>query len=174
MTASRVPPRCLPVPAVTIALLLGACAALRYTPQETVLEPQVYALTDSLCVIVDLARVPDLARVGGAATIVDERLPRNLLIARPEAARYVVVSSHCTHMGRALSYEHGQRHFRCSSLGHSHFHLDGSVVSGPAAQPLMVYRSAVVGGELHVDMATCCAPGAPCPCPPAAGQENAR
>lgn len=143
-------------------MALAACATLRYTPQEPRVAPAAYTLTDSTAVAVDLSLVPALAQVGGAATVIDERLPRHLIIARPEADRYVVAASHCTHRDRALSYEHEKRRFRCSSLGHSEFELDGTVAGGMAQTPLMVYRSTVAGGKLLVDLTTCCAPGAPC------------
>lgn len=148
------------------SMIQTGCAALRYTPQEAQVAPEAYTVTgDSLSVTVALARVPELAAVGGAATIIDERLSRHLLIARPGTDEYVVVSSHCTHFGRALSYEHDKRRFRCSSLSHSEFGLDGAVLGGPAEGPIMVYRTTVENDTLCVDLTACAAPGAACPCP---------
>jgi len=166
----RTPRRALP----WVVVALAACATLQYTPQEPLVAAAAYTLTDSTAVAVELSLVPALAQVGGAATIVDERLPRHLIIARPEADRYVVAASHCTHRDRALCYDHEKRRFRCSSLGHSEFELDGAVAGGLAEAPLMVYRSTVADGKLLVDLTCCCAPGVPCPCPdgaaPAAAQ----
>lgn len=75
-----------------------------------------------------LDKVPELAKIGGAVTIVDEDLPNYLIIAQVEENEYVVASSQCTHRGMALAYDHQAKRFRCSSGGGSEFRLDGSVV----------------------------------------------
>jgi nitrite reductase/ring-hydroxylating ferredoxin subunit len=142
-------------------LLLSACAALRYTPQEALVPPSAYTFTDSTAIAVDLSQVPSLQAIGGAATVVDDRLSRHLLIARPTEGEYLVVAAHCTHGGRALSYEHEGRRLRCSSLGHSEFELDGAVISGPADGPVQVYRSRIEGDRLVIELTACCAAGCP-------------
>lgn len=157
--------RCMRRPLPWAVLALAACSTIRYTPQEPRVVAAAHSLVDSTCVAVDLALVPSLADVGGAATIVDERLPQHLLIARPEVNQYVVVADHCTHRERALSYEHVRGRFRCSSLGHSEFELDGTVATGMTEAPLMVFRTTLSGSRLMVDLTTCCAPGVPCTCP---------
>ena len=153
---------------LSVTLLLQGCATLRYTPQEPVVPKTAYALTDSTEVRVDLSQVPSLQQVGGAATIIDDRLPRHLLIAQTSEGMYVAAAAHCTHGGRALAYEHEDQQLRCSSLGHSKFRLDGSVIGGPAKGPVPLYRVSVVDGQLAIDLTACGVVG----CPHAGGEAS--
>lgn len=148
-----------PMLAAAIGLLsLWGCATFKYVPQEQQIPRAAYAIEDGEVIVVDLARVPVLQTVGQAATIVDERLSRHLLIAHPAADEYVVVAAHCTHRDRALSYQHETGQFRCSSLGHSTFALDGTPTGGPAKKPLQVFRASVEAGQLRIQLGRVGAP----------------
>jgi Rieske Fe-S protein len=124
---------------------------LTYRTQEPVVSQTAYLITGD-SVLLDLSAVSGLQEVGGAATIEDDRLPTYLVIARPEADSYIVASSRCTHMGRALAYNHEKRVFRCSSLGKSEFDLDGLVLSGPAGRDLRIYATERDGAKLRIQL----------------------
>lgn len=55
----------------------------------------------------------------------------------------------CTHFGSEVAYNHAAGRLDCPSHG-SRFALDGSVVNGPARQPLETYRVEVSGGVVKV------------------------
>jgi Rieske Fe-S protein len=134
-----------------VAILAVGCATIRYTTQEPLVSGDAYTLSDDGLILVDLSAVPSLGEVGGAATIEDDRLPSNIILARPGDGEYVAASSHCTHRRMALLYDHDAGLFRCSALGRSEFGMDGAVVGGPATQPLAVYGIEVEGRTLRID-----------------------
>jgi Rieske Fe-S protein len=134
---------------VMVSLTISGCATLQYVSQEPEITEEVYSLSGNT-VEVSLDRVPELEEVGNAVTIVDDRLPTYLIIARTEEDSYVVASSECTHRGMALSYEHDKKVFRCSSLGHSEFNLEGSPGEGFTEEPLRIYKHSIEGDLMTI------------------------
>ncbi len=102
-------------------------------------------------VIVNLDRVPELSKVGGSASIMhdDERI--SVIVARFADSDYVVASNQCTHRERPMGYDNENRQLVCSS-GKSKFMLDGSIVRGPAEQPLRIYRWSLNQDNLIIDL----------------------
>ena len=137
--------------ASTTSTLLTGCASITYVSQATRISKDAYLIVDNY-VDVKLAQVSDLASVGGSATIEDPELENYLLIARTSQNEYVVVSSECTHRGKALGYDHENNRFQCSSLGSSKFRLDGTVIEGPAEKPLKVYNSFIAQDLLMIEI----------------------
>jgi Rieske Fe-S protein len=137
---------------LVMAVLLQGCATFGYVTQEEVAPPEAYTITDEGGIIVNLTRIPALQPVGGAATIEDEALPRNIIIAHPEEGVFVVASSHCTHRSKALAYDPEEKVFVCSALGSSRFSLTGEVLGGPAGRPLEIYPSILEGDLLMIEM----------------------
>src|SRR5689334_10655476 len=70
-------------------------------------------------VVVDLSRVPELKRAGGALKIVDGGRNIQILIARFARDRFVALDQKCTHGGGALTYVHRHQHLYCTCWGHS-------------------------------------------------------
>jgi cytochrome b6-f complex iron-sulfur subunit len=133
--------------AVTTAcvVLLAGCGFAPAT--ETV--SGGYSVTGDT-VYVRLTLAPDLAQIGGSISIVDDRLPRPMIIARVGAEEYVVASNHCTHNSKPLGYDPEGGVFRCAS-GKSEFAVDGRVLRGPAEQDLMIYPWSLQDGTLVID-----------------------
>lgn len=134
---------------VTLSLTISGCATLQYVSQEPELTEEVYSISGNT-VELSLDQVPELEEVGNAVTIVDERLPTYMIIARTGEDSYVVASSECTHRGLALSYEHDKKVFRCSSLGHSEFNLDGAPGEGFTEEPLRIYEHSIEGDLMTI------------------------
>ena len=108
---------------------------------------------DGNLVTVMLAKAPELATVGGSASITSDSPQVYLVIARTAEDGFVVVSNRCTHRGKAIVYDGETGHFMCVS-GKSEFRLDGTVVRGPADRPLRTYRWRVEDGRLIIDLTT--------------------
>ena len=141
------------------ALLGGApCACLAGASRDCCTLPE--APSDAVkfetdMVVVDLSRVPELKRTGGALKIVDSGRKLQILIARPAKDRFVALDQKCTHGGGALTYVHRHQHLYCTCWGHSKFALDGSVIRWPNSQtprPLRAYKVERRGGRLYVRM----------------------
>jgi hypothetical protein len=75
-----------------------------------------------------LDKTPELSATGGSVKIIDARLPMPLLVARTGETTFAVVSLLCPHRNVEIEYQHQEKHFRCASLGHSQFGLDGKVI----------------------------------------------
>ena len=92
---------------------------------------------------VALDKVPGLAAVGGSVKVIDSRLPTSIIIARKGEADYAVVSLLCPHRGVEVEYQHEEKRFRCASLGHSKFGMDGTLKKGLSKKSLSHYTAAL-------------------------------
>jgi len=104
-------------------------------------------------VVIDVARVAELDRTGGAVKIVDAARKLQILIARPSKDRFVALDQRCTHGGGPLTYVHRHKHLYCTCWGHAKFALDGSVLRWPNSQqprPLRVHMVEQRGRVLRV------------------------
>ena len=90
-----------------------------------------------------LSKVPELKVVGGSVKVIDSRLVEPVIIVRTGESDYAVVSIKCPHRGVEVEYRHKEQQFRCASLGHSTFKLDGSLKRGLAKKALTRYDAIV-------------------------------
>lgn len=127
---------------------LGGCVLKGDTPG---LDSGAYFL-DGDWLIIHLDLVPDLDEVGGAAKIIDDRLPSSLVIARTAGDTFVAVTLDCAHGGNEVEYKHDEAVFRCVSMGKSTYDLDGSYLSGPAKSGLESFPVTVDGTVLEIDL----------------------
>ncbi len=88
---------------------------------------------------IEFDKVPQLTKVGGAVKIIDQKLSDRLIVARTGEEEFAVVSLLCTHRGCEVEYFHENSEFRCASLGHSKFKVDGSKIKGFAKGALKKY-----------------------------------
>jgi cytochrome b6-f complex iron-sulfur subunit len=108
-------------------------------------------LLEGNTVTVMLEKVPQLSQVGGAAAIANDREKVHLIIARTGEDKFTVALNQCPHREKPLGYDHQAGHFICSS-GKSEFKTDGSIVKGPAEQPLPIYKWHLEQGGLIIDL----------------------
>ena len=125
------------------------CSALKYTKQAPEMSKDAYVIQNSK-IEVNIEKVDEFETAGSSMLIMDEKLDKYLIIAHPKEGKFVVASSHCTHRDKALGYNHNDKKFRCSSFGHSEFSLDGTVLKGPAEEPLRIYKSSLKGKILSI------------------------
>jgi Rieske Fe-S protein len=101
--------------------------------------------------VIDLARVPSLAAVGGSAKwSSSEADNKKVYIVRSGEAHFDAFLNHCTHLGRELEYRHDEKRLRCVSYGHSEFDMEGHVLGGPATGSLTKLRVEETNGSLEI------------------------
>ncbi len=92
---------------------------------------------------IDLAKVAELGRVGGSVKIIDSKLPQSIIVARSGDTEFVAVSLQCPHRGVEVEYRHAKKQFRCASLGHSTFGMDGARKKGFANTSLRKFEAQI-------------------------------
>jgi Rieske Fe-S protein len=130
---------------------LAGCATFTKIGDTPPIESAAYKVELPDKVTVTLNKAPSLA-VGKAVKIIDPTLSDPLIIARVENDKYVVASLLCPHRSVELEYQPDNKRFRCASLGHSKFALDGRKLGGPAPRPIKVYPSSVTDGILTIKL----------------------
>ncbi|HRU19560.1 MAG TPA: hypothetical protein P5125_04310 [Kiritimatiellia bacterium] len=120
----------------------AGCATLSKKGNAPEIPAEAYTL-EGRAVTIRLNRVPSLAAVGGSVKILDARLPQPMLIGRTGENAYAAVSLLCPHRGVEVEYRHADALFRCASLGHSKFHIDGKLKKGFAKTGLTRYEAAL-------------------------------
>jgi Rieske Fe-S protein len=97
--------------------------------------------------IIDLNKHPKLKEVGGSETLTAEK--KRVIVLHPDERIYKAFENKCTHQGGPLSYRHKDGFMQCAFHG-SRFDVNGSVVRGPAAQPLTEFRTSLNEDQLIV------------------------
>ena len=82
----------------------------------------------------------------GSARVVDAG-GQPVVVAQPAAGEYVAFSAVCTHQGTTVGVEEGLT-LRCPNHGSGFNAADGSVVNGPAEQPLPSVPVTLEGDQL--------------------------
>jgi nitrite reductase/ring-hydroxylating ferredoxin subunit len=105
---------------------------------------------EGLTLVVDLARAPELFRVGSAAAIVDSARDVDILVARTGHEAYAALDRTCTHGGARCAYQHDRRTLRCTSLNHAEYALDGTLLHGRTHGNLRAYETRRRGSRLEI------------------------
>lgn len=87
----------------------------------------------------DLAKLPELEDLGGAVRIEGEALPDPIFAMLGEDEAYYAFKNACTHFGRKIDHLAGKMTLECCSINRSTFDYAGSILSGPAKEPLTSY-----------------------------------
>jgi Rieske Fe-S protein len=68
------------------------------------------------------------------------------------AGKAVVFAQNCSHLGCSINFNKDQQSFDCPCHG-SRFHIDGTVLHGPAADPLshLTWKQGADASEIQVD-----------------------
>ncbi len=73
----------------------------------------------------------------------------SITIARTADGSFVAVSAICTHQGKTVEFDQSSNIFHCPAHN-SYFSLNGTVLSGPASQPLAQYKTTLTGNSLRI------------------------
>ena len=131
---------------------LTGCATFTKIGDTPPIESAAYKVEPPDKITVTLNKAPSLAATGKAVKIVDPALSDPLIIARVEQDKYVVASLLCPHRSVELEYQPDNKRFRCASLGHSKFALDGHKLGGPTPRGIKAYTAFVADGILTIKL----------------------
>ncbi len=107
---------------------------------------------DGEVVRLNLERLPELARPGGAARF-EDGLPHRLLVVHGHDGEFHAYLNRCTHAGhRRIDPLPDRPGLRCCSVGMSTYDYDGHRVAGPAAAALTVFPVERDGSSLVIRM----------------------
>jgi Rieske Fe-S protein len=118
----------------------GGCATFTKKGATPPIAKEAYTIKGKT-LLVQLDKVPQLSAAGGAVKIIDLQLPTPIILARSDDNTYCAVSLLCPHRGAEVEYRHEEKQFRCASLGHSTFKLDGTKIKGFAKQGLQKFTT---------------------------------
>ena len=116
--------------------------------------PQIadaWKLTGSTLTL-DLAKLPEIADLGGAVRIEGDALADPLLVIQGEDGNYYAFKNACTHAGRKIDMVAGTMTLECCSVSSSTFDYEGNVLSGPAKEGLTSYALTVDGEMLTIEL----------------------
>ncbi len=100
--------------------------------------------------MIDVARVPALAVVGGSAKLIVPGSDLKVCVVRSGDAQFDAFINRCAHAGRELEYRHDEKKLRCVSFGHSEYDLGGRKLGGPATGNLMKLAVTRTGDSLII------------------------
>jgi nitrite reductase/ring-hydroxylating ferredoxin subunit len=115
------------------------------------LDSQHWKLENSR-ITVELDKVPELKKSGGAVYLSGNGLSRPILIMKDNNGNFLCVENKCTHMGRKLDPDLTGSVLRCCSVSHSTFGLDGQKLSGPAKGPIKIFPHREHEERLYIEV----------------------
>jgi nitrite reductase/ring-hydroxylating ferredoxin subunit len=131
------------------ALAVTAIPPLCCTSQAL---PQASVAFESGRITVDLARAPEMRRVGSAFSVVDEGRKINLILIHAERGHYVAMERSCTHNGAQCTYNPRRRTLQCTSLNHAEYDMRGTLLHGRTHGNLRTYETVATGSILEIRM----------------------
>jgi hypothetical protein len=134
------------------ALAVVGCATITGKGMHAQLVPVSYELDTKLHILkIDLRRVPQLQKPGGAVKFIDSRTRHRLIIARVSETEFAAGYLNCPYRSTELEYDQSRKTFACpSTVCKSVFKLNGEKLSGAAERTLPVYQTSVDGDILTV------------------------
>ena len=130
------------------SLVLPACGSDSTIP--VVDAPESSCPSGELCLDTSMAPYTSLANVNGAVLVAAPN--DQIIVIRTGTTTVAALSAICTDQGCSVSYQSSDKLLFCPCHG-SLFSLTGSVVRGPAFQPLHVYTATLSGTVITITLA---------------------
>lgn len=116
---------------------VSSCAVFSGTSNMPVVPGEAFRVTNGR-VVIEWARVPALAVVGGSAKWESPGGgDKKICIVRSGENQFDAYVNRCTHGGKELEYLHDEKKLRCASFNHSEFDIEGRKLNGPAKGDLV-------------------------------------
>lgn len=127
------------------SLVLPACGSDSTVP--VVDAPESSCPSGELCLDTSKAPYTALANVNGAVIVSSPR--DEIIVVRTSTTAVAALSAICTHAGCSVDFQSSNKLLFCPCHG-SEFSLSGTVVRGPAFQPLHVYTASLSGTVITI------------------------
>lgn len=99
---------------------------------------------------IDLAREPELRKVGQPRTFFDPSRKLNILVVQHRQGQWAALDRTCTHGGAMCAYQQRSHTLRCTSLNHAEYSLEGKLLHGRTHGDLRAYPVRPVSGGLEI------------------------
>ncbi|MBN1590367.1 MAG: Rieske 2Fe-2S domain-containing protein [Pirellulales bacterium] len=103
-------------------------------------------------VAIELDRMPELAKPGGAVRLEGAGMTKRVLVFRGDDGQFHAMENRCSHGHRRLDPVAGQGTVRCCSIGQSVFDFEGNRVSGAAKDGISPLKVETEGQTLVVGL----------------------
>jgi len=103
-------------------------------------------------VTLDLGRLPELAKAGGAVRLEGNGLSARIFVMKGDNGEFYVYENRCTHMGRRLDPGERDGTVKCCSVSGSVFDLNGNPVGGAAKKPVTMFPVSLDGNQLRISL----------------------
>ncbi|MBW1902110.1 MAG: Rieske 2Fe-2S domain-containing protein [Deltaproteobacteria bacterium] len=103
-------------------------------------------------VTIDLARAPELSKIGGAIRLEKKNLPERILVIRTDDGRFHAFLNKCKHMGRRLDPVPDTETIQCCSVNKTTYDFKGEVLFGPAKKSVQPYPVTVTDKTLEIKL----------------------
>ncbi|MFT7578679.1 MAG: Rieske Fe-S protein [Myxococcota bacterium] len=117
---------------VAVAGTSGGCALFHKQDEDLEIPKAARQFT------IDLEKFPQLKEAGGLVRVEAKDGDARMMVLRRPDKSLVALSMECTHVGCDLDFVKAKRQFECPCHG-SRFDLNGTVLEGPAEDPLPRY-----------------------------------
>jgi cytochrome b6-f complex iron-sulfur subunit len=138
--------------ASSLPVAIAACSDTEQTTATDTIEPDTETVSIDTSVREDgyqaLATVEQVATEG---SVIDRENTGEtvLMLQNPETSNITALNPTCTHQGCTVEYKADQGELACPCHG-SKFGLDGTVINGPAEEPLATYETKTEDGLVLV------------------------
>jgi len=102
--------------------------------------------------LIDLNRVPELSKPGGAIRLEGKNLHDRVLVIRADDGTFRSFRNRCRHMGRRLDPVPGTETVQCCSVSKTTYSYDGQVLYGPAKEPVNTFPVEVIDNKLVISL----------------------
>jgi|HubBroStandDraft_3_1064219.scaffolds.fasta_scaffold331921_2 cytochrome b6-f complex iron-sulfur subunit len=100
-------------------------------------------------VCIDLTDAANATLLETGGTMAFDAANDTILVARTSATDVIALSAVCTHAGCIVDYSASEQRIDCGCHG-SEFATDGSVIRGPASQPLKMYAATLADTTITI------------------------
>jgi cytochrome b6-f complex iron-sulfur subunit len=135
----------------TLPLVIGACnSSTNNTPTTTNTQTTIPNNTATTAMNNNFQAVCSVEQLNSKGMcLVEKTAMGDILVVKDQANNLIAVNPKCTHKGCIVEWQSANQTFKCPCHD-AQFGKDGSVMAGPAKEPLGKYMAKIEGGSVLV------------------------